>query len=51
VSPGVEIVQRIEDQLEATEPLEVELRILDICKVGYDLDIGIEDLRGFFCYL
>jgi hypothetical protein len=40
--PRVQIVQRVEDDAEASEPRDVELRVLDVVVVRLDLDVGVE---------
>lgn len=51
MSSSIEVVQRIEDELETAKPLQVELGIFDVCEVRNDLDIGIKDLGSLFCDL
>jgi len=38
----VNVVERIEDNLELLEEGNIKLRILDICVIGFDLDIRVE---------
>ena len=42
MSPCVQIIQRIEDDVETLKPIDVELRVLDVGMVGFELDIRIE---------
>lgn len=48
MSSSVHIIERVKDQREAFEPFDVELRVLDVCVDGFDLDIWIEFPRGLF---
>ena len=47
----LEIVQRIEHNCEALEPLDIELGIFDVCVMRLDFDIGVEFASGIFCNL
>lgn len=47
VSAGVQVIQRIEDDLEVAEPVDAELRVLNVGKVCSDVDTGVEFLRRF----
>ncbi len=38
----IQIIQRIEDDAEPLEPVDVELRVLDVVGVRLDLDVGVE---------
>jgi len=51
MSPGIHIVERIEDQTEALEPLDVEAWVLDVRVDSFDLDVGVELARGLLCDL
>jgi hypothetical protein len=42
MSPRIQIIQRIENKAETLEPRDVELAILDVVVVRYDVDIGVE---------
>jgi len=42
------VVQSVEDNLEALEPLDIELRVHDVRVVCLDLDVRIESVGGFF---
>jgi hypothetical protein len=46
MSPGIHVVERIEDQTKALEPLDVEARVLDVRVDSFDLDVGVELARG-----
>lgn len=48
VPSGLEIVERIEDDIEVFEPSGVELRVFDVRMVRDDLDLGVEGLRSIF---
>lgn len=48
MTPGVEVVQSIEDQIEAGEPVDVELRILDIDVMCFKLDLWVESTGALF---
>jgi hypothetical protein len=48
MSACIEVIERVKDDVELLEPRDVELRILDVVVVGFDLDVGIELLRRFF---
>lgn len=45
---SIEVVQRIEDYIEALEPLYIEPRILDVCMVCFELDVRVEFGGGLF---
>jgi hypothetical protein len=42
VAPRVHIIERVEDQVEPGEPLQIELFVFDIGMMGNQLDVGIE---------
>ena len=44
----VEIVQGVEDQVEALEPLYVELGIFDVCVMRFKSDVRVEFGGGLF---
>lgn len=46
MSASIEIVQRIEYEVEALEPVNVEARVLDVCMVSFELDAWIEFAGG-----
>jgi hypothetical protein len=46
MSPGIHVVECIEDQTKALEPLDVEARVLDVRVDSFDLDVGVELARG-----
>jgi len=48
MSACIEVIERVEDDVELLEPCDVELRVLDVVVVGFDLDVGVELLRRFF---
>lgn len=45
MSPRIEIVQCIEDDVETLKPFDVELRVFDIGMISLKLDVRVE-LRG-----
>jgi hypothetical protein len=49
MAPGLEVIERIEDDVEALEPGHVELGVLDVVVVRLDDDVGVELARGFLC--
>jgi len=51
VSARIDIVKRIEDDVEALEKVDVELRIFDIPVIGFDVDVWVELTRRLFCNL
>jgi hypothetical protein len=51
VSTRINIVKRIEDDVEALEKVDVESRIFDVRMVGLDVDVRVELARCLFCYL
>ena len=51
MSSRVKVVQRIEDDIEAPKPRNIEVGIFDVRMVRFELDVGIELMRGFFCDL
>ena len=48
MSSGFQVVERIKNQGEATEPRDVKLRVLDVGVVCDDLSVGVESLGNFF---
>lgn len=46
--PRIQIVERIENNVEALKKLDVKLGVFDICVVGFELDARIELRRGRF---
>lgn len=46
--PRIQIVERIENNLEALKKLDFELGVFDVRMVGLELDARIELRRGFF---
>ena len=38
----IQIIKRVEDEVEALEPRDVELAILDVVVVCYDVNVGVE---------
>ena len=38
----IQVIQGVEDNVEALKPVDVELRILDVCMVCHELDVGVE---------
>jgi hypothetical protein len=48
VPPRIEVIERIEDDVEGLEPRDIELRVLDVVVVGLDLDVGVEPARRLF---
>lgn len=51
VTSGIDIVERIEDELEAGKPIYIELRIFDIGLMCLQLDVGVEFAGTFLCDL
>lgn len=49
--PCVHVVQGIEDNVKASKPLDIEVGLFDVCMVCFDLDFGVESLRGLFSNL
>jgi pyrimidine operon attenuation protein/uracil phosphoribosyltransferase len=48
MSPRIQIVQRIEDEVEFLEPYNVELAILDVGVFRFDVDAGVESSGRLF---
>ena len=46
--PGIEVVEGVEDEGEAREPVDAELGVFDVGVVGDDLDRGVELVGRFF---
>lgn len=46
--PRIQIVERIENNLEALKKFDVELGVFDVCVVGFELDARIELRRRLF---
>lgn len=42
MSARIQVVKRVEDDMEALEPRDVELAVLDVVVVCYDVNIGVE---------
>lgn len=40
--PSIQIVERVKDNVETLEPLDVKLRIFDVCVKRFKFDVGIE---------
>lgn len=51
MSPRIQVIQRIENDLEGPKPRHIELRIFDVVMVRLDVDVGVEASRGVFCNL
>lgn len=47
----IEVVERVEDDVEALEPCDIELRVLDVVVVCCDLGRRVEFAGGFLCDL
>ena len=47
----INVVQRIEDELEAGKPIDIELWILDIRMMSLQFDVGIEFGGALLCDL
>lgn len=48
MSPRIHIVERVENNVEALEPCDIEAILLDVLMVCLDLDIGVEATSGLF---
>jgi len=49
VAPRLQVVERIEHEVEAAEPLDAELGVFDVCMMGDNLNCAVEllgDLLG-----
>ena len=46
--PRIQIIQRIENNIETLEPIDVELRVCDIGMMSFELDVGIEPCGALF---
>lgn len=51
MSPGIEIIQGVEDNVKRREPVDIELAILDIRMIGLNLGVRLELMRDLFGYL
>lgn len=51
MSPGVQIIQRIEDNIETLKKVEVEVGVLDVCVMRFELYVRIECCGTLFGYL
>lgn len=47
MAAGIKVVKRVEDETEAFEPIDVELRVLHVGMVRLNIDVGVE-LSGRF---
>lgn len=45
ISAGFEVVEGVKDNVESLIPLNIELRVLDVCMICHELHIRIEPLR------
>lgn len=51
MSPRSKVIQRIEDDIETLEPVDVELSVHDIRVVCFELRTGLKLLRNLLRYL
>lgn len=51
MSPCIQVIQRIKHHGETLEPVDIELRILDVCMVSLELHIWVELVRRFLSHL
>lgn len=51
VSARIDIVERVEDEMEALEKVDVESRVFDVCVIRFDLDVRVELARCLFSHL
>ena len=51
MSPRIQVIQRIKDHSEALEPVNIELRILDVCMVSLELHVRVELVRRILSHL
>jgi len=51
VAPGLEVVERVEDNVEGIEEVDVELRIFDVGMMRFQLDVWIESAGRLLCDL
>lgn len=51
MSSRIEVVQCVENDSEALEPSDVEIGVLDVCMMRFDLDIRVEFPGGLLCNL
>jgi len=49
--PCIQVIQRIEDDAEGPEPCNVELFVLDVGVVRFNLDHGVKPPSRLFCNL
>lgn len=49
--PCVQIIKRIEDDVEALEEFQVEVGVFDVCVMRFELDVRIEYCSTLFCHL
>jgi len=47
MATGIQVVERIEDDYETLEPVDIELRVFDVGVMRLDCDIGVELAGGF----
>lgn len=51
MAASLQVVQGIENNIEGSKPILIELAVLDIGMVGLELCIWLELVRDFFCDL
>lgn len=49
--PCIQIVKRIEDDVETLKEFEIEVGVLDVCVMRFKLDVRIERRGALFCHL
>ena len=51
MSSSIQIIERIEDEIESLEPIEIELGIFDVGMVCFKLDVRVKFPGRFLCDL
>lgn len=51
MSARIDIVKRVEDDIEALEKVDVESRVFDVRVIGFDVNIRVEFASRLLCNL
>ena len=45
VTSGIQVIERVEDEVEGLEPSDVKVRLANVCMMSFYRDAGVEALR------
>jgi hypothetical protein len=51
MTPRIEVVQRVEDQSEGLEPIDIELRVFDVGMMSLELNVRVKLYGALFSNL